>query len=327
MEKQLDLIGIGECLVEFSDIGNGQYQIGYSGDVLNALSAAGRLGLSTGLLSATGDDPFTEGLRHILNVERIDLSHTPVLEGKPNGVYFLSIDAMSLPTFHFLRQNSAAREMFNAQPISSLIEYVRSARALLFSSIPLAVIKDKDKLFELLRAAKGETILAFDLNIRRALWNDLDELVALLGQLAPLIDILFITNEDDTILFGPRHASEALNDYVRRGFRQVVIRRGGLPTLVSSEASSAMREQFEVPVPHVANIIDTTGAGDAFDAGYIAAMLRNHLSYECAAMGNATAAVSLESRGGRAVGLTIDRVEKLYRPLVKWGTFHVPTRR
>ena len=322
MEKKLDLIGIGECLVEFSDIGSGQYQIGYSGDVLNSLSAAGRLGLSTGLLSAIGDDPFTEELRHILNVEHIDLSHAPVLEGKPNGVYFLSIDAMSLPTFHFLRQNSAAREMFNAQPISSLIEYVRSARALLFSSIPLAVIKDRENLFELLRAVKGETILAFDLNIRKALWNDLDELVTLLRQLAPLIDILFITNEDDTILFGPRQASDALNDYVRRGFRQVVIRRGGLPTLVSSDG-----EQFEVPVPHVANIIDTTGAGDAFDAGYIAAMLRNHLSYESAAMGNATAAVSLESRGGRAVGLTIDRVEKLYRPLVKWGTFHVPTRR
>ncbi len=322
MEKKLDLIGIGECLVEFSDIGSGQYQIGYSGDVLNALASAGRLGLSTGLISAIGDDPFTPGLRYILETERIDLTHAPILEGKPNGLYFLSIDAMSLPTFHFLRKNSAAREMFNCQPLSSLIEYVRSARALLFSSIPLAVIKDRDKLFELLRAVKGETILAFDLNIRRVLWNDLNELVVLLDQLAPLIDVLLITNEDDTILFGPRHGAEAIADYTRRGFPQVVLRRGGLPTLVSMDG-----KHFEVPVPHVPNIIDTTGAGDAFDAGYIAAMLRNHPSYECAAMGNATAAVSLESRGGRAVGLTIDRVEKLYRPLVKWGTFHVPVRR
>ncbi len=322
MEKQLDLIGIGECLVEFSDIGSGQYQIGYSGDVLNALSAAGRLGLSTGLLSAIGDDPFVHGLLQILDTEHIDLSHAPVLAGKPNGVYFLSIDAMSLPTFHFLRKYSAAREMFNAQSLPSLIEYVRSARALLFSSIPLAVIKDRDKLFELLRAVKGETILAFDLNIRRVLWDDLNELVALFDQLAPLLDVLFITNEDDTILFGPRHGAEAIADYTRRGFRQVVLRRGGASTLVSMDG-----EHFEVPVPHVPNIIDTTGAGDAFDAGYIAAMLRNHLSYECAAIGNATAAVSLESRGGRAVGLTIERVEKLYRPLVKWGTFHVPTRR
>ncbi len=322
MEKQIDLIGIGECLAEFSDIGSGQYQIGYSGDVLNALSAAGRLGLSTGLISALGNDPFVSGLRHILDLERIDLTHAPILEDKPNGVYFLSIDAMGLPTFHFLRKNSAAREMFNCQSLLSLIEYVRSSRALLFSSIPLAIIKDQDKLFELLRAVKGETILAFDLNIRRALWDDPNELIALLAELAPLIDVLFITNEDDTILFGSRHASEAVADYAARGFRQVVLRRGGLPTLVSSDG-----ESFEVPVPHVANIIDTTGAGDAFDAGYIAAMLRNHPAYECAAMGNATASVSLESRGGRAVGLTIDLVEKRYRPLVKWGTFHVPVRR
>ncbi len=322
MEKQLDLIGIGECLAEFSDIGSDQFQIGYSGDVLNALSAAGRLGLSTGLISAIGDDPFTSGLRQILEEENIDLSHAPVLEGKPNGVYFLSIDAMGLPSFHFLRDNSAAREMFRCQPLASLIEYVKSARALLFSSIPMAVIKDRDKLFELLWAVKGETILAFDLNIRRVLWKDVEELVGLLGLLAPLLDVLFITNEDDTILFGPRTAAEALADYTKRGFKEVVIRRGGLPTLVSSNG-----ESFEVPVPHVANIVDTTGAGDAFDAGYIAAMLRQHLSYECASVGNATAAVSLESRGGRAIGLTIEGVEKLYRPLVKWGTFHVPARR
>ncbi len=322
MEKQLDLIGIGECLAEFSNIGNDQYQIGYSGDVLNALAAAGRLGLSTGLISAIGDDPFTAGLCEILDAEHIDLSHAPILEGKPNGIYFISLDAMGIPSFHFLRKNSAAREMFTCQPLDSLIEYVRSARALLFSSIPLAVIEEREKLFELLRAVKGETILAFDLNIRRVLWNDIGELIGLLDLLAPLLDVLFITNQDDTILFGSRSGAEALADYARRGFRQIVLRRGGLPTLVSSDG-----ENFEVPVPHVTNIIDTTGAGDAFDAGYIAAMLRHHPSYECAAMGNATASASLGSRGGRAIGLTIDLVEKHYRPLVKWGTFHVPARR
>ncbi len=322
MEKQLDLIGIGECLVEFSHLGNGQYQIGFSGDVLNALAAAGRLGLSTGLLSAIGDDPFTQELRDIILDENIDISHAPTLVRMPNGVYFNSADEFGNPSFHFLRKYSAAREMFKAQPLGPLIDYVRSSRALLFSSIPLAVINDREKLFELLYAVKDETILASDLNIRPVLWENLQELLGLLDRLAPLVDVLFVTNEDDEILFGPRTGTAALAEYRQRGFRTVVLRRGGLPTLVSSED-----ENFEVPVPHVANIVDPTGAGDAFDAGYIAAMLRHHLAYECTAMGNATAAASLESRGGRAVGLTIERVEQLYRPLVKWGTFHVPARR
>ncbi len=319
MEKTLDLVGIGECLVEFSDLGDGQYQVGYSGDVLNALAAAGRLGLRTGILTALGDDPFLEGLLEVLQSEGIDRSSVVVLENKPNGVYFIHHDESGIPRFHFLRNNSAARETFVTQELSTVIDYVRSARALLFSSIPLAVMKGREQFFELLRAVKGETILAFDLNVRRRLWDDVRELLAPLDELAPLLDVLFITDEDDSILFGQRPASEAMEDYARRGFRNIIFRRGGAPTLVKDPV-----ESFGVPVPHVANIVDTTGAGDAFNAGFIAAMLRGHASFECAAMGNATAAASLESRGGRATALTVDQVEKLYRPLVKWGTFHVP---
>lgn len=325
MGKTLDLIGIGECLIEFSDSGDGQYQVGYSGDVLNTLAAAGRLGLRTGILTALGDDPFLPGLLEILQEEGIDRSHVPVLEGKPNGIYFIHTDEAGTRRFHFVRNTSAARETFTSQDSSQLIDYARSARALLFSSIPLAVMKGRDKFLELLRAIKGQsstddrTILAFDLNVRRRLWEDVRDLIGPFEELAPLLDVLFVTDEDDEILFGQRPAGEAIEDYARRGFRQIVFRRGGAPTLVKNE-----KESFGVPVPHVTQIVDTTGAGDAFNAGYIAAMLRHHAPFECAAMGNATAAASLESRGGRATSVSIERVEKLYRPLVKWGTFHVP---
>ncbi len=321
MEKQLDLVGIGECLAELSHLGNGNYQLGYSGDILNALAAAGRLGLKTGLITAIGDDPFLVGLKEILDRENIDLSCAPVIKDKPNGVYFVYVNETGGPSFHFLRKNSAACEAFTAQSITELINYARSAKALLFSSIPLAVMHERERIFELLRAIKGETIIAFDLNVRRALWSDLAELISVFSILAPLVDILFVTDEDDAILFGNRSPQDALADYQRRGFKQVVIRRGGAPTLVGADG-----EHFDVPVPRVSNIVDTTGAGDVFNAGYIAAMLRHHPAFECAAMGNAAAAVSVETRGGMASGVTIDKVEKLYRPLVKWGTFHGPAR-
>src|SRR5437868_3407741 len=96
-----DLIGLGECLVEFSMVDNGLYQLGYSGDVLNVLSAAGRLGLRTGLISAVGDDPFTEGLVEVLASESIDLTHCPALPGKANGVYFIHPTEADEREFHF----------------------------------------------------------------------------------------------------------------------------------------------------------------------------------------------------------------------------------
>ena len=321
-DRSIDLVGIGECLAEFSHIGEGNYQLGYSGDVLNALAAAGRLGLTTGLITAMGDDPFQMGLQEILEEEHIDLSHAPVLSGKPNGVYFVYVNESGGPSFHFLRKDSAAREAFVCQPLTDLIAYALSARSLLFSSIPLAVMKEREKIFELLAAIKGKTIIAFDLNVRRVLWSDLQDLILMFSLLAPLVDVLFVTDEDDAILFGVRSMKDAMDYYKQHGFNQIVIRRGGASTLAFADG-----ESFQVPVPRVASIVDTTGAGDVFNAGYIAAMLRGHLPYECAAMGNATAAVSVDTRGGRARGVTIDRVEKLYRPLVKWGTFHGPVRK
>src|SRR5438552_3424220 len=110
MEKTLDLVGIGECLVEFSSAGDNLYQVGFSGDVLNALGAAGHLGLSTGLISALGDDPFTMDLVEILRSENIDLQYSPIFEGRPNGVYFIHLSDAAHPVFHFLRKDSAATE-------------------------------------------------------------------------------------------------------------------------------------------------------------------------------------------------------------------------
>ena len=62
MEKNVDLVGLGECLIEMSEAAEGLFQLGYAGDVLNTLFYASRLGLKTGLLSAIGTDHFTRDL-------------------------------------------------------------------------------------------------------------------------------------------------------------------------------------------------------------------------------------------------------------------------
>ncbi len=321
----MDIIGIGECLVEMSAVGDGLYQLGYSGDILNSLSAAGRLGLTTGLLSALGDDPFTEGLTDVLNSEQIDISHCPVVGHKANGMYFIHPDDIEDHQFHFLRADSAATFAFVAQPLHELVDYVRSAKALLFSSIPLAVMKERERMISLIREAHSSGVkVCFDLNIRTRLWENLDTLRDLLPEIASYINVLFVTNHDDEHLFGSREPAAAVDHYVNLGYREVVFRRGADHTVVGLRDAGKSTAIFDVPVPRVVTVIDPTGAGDAFNAGYIAALLRNHPPYECTAMGNATAACSIEVRGGRGTGISVERVERHYRPLVKWGTFKGP---
>src|SRR5207248_700664 len=127
--------------------------------------------------------------------EQIDLSHAPVLEKKANGVYFIHTDGLEDHQFHFLRKDSAATYAFVSQPLHELVEYVRTARAILFSSIPLAVMKERERMISLIREAHASGIkVCFDLNVRTRLWDDLDELRDLLPEIAPYVDVLFVTN-------------------------------------------------------------------------------------------------------------------------------------
>lgn len=304
--KTLDLVAIGECLVEFAEIDSGLFRQGYSGDVLNTLWMAHSLGLRTGLISSVGDDPFEGGLREILNNASIDQSAAPTVSGKSNGIYFV-LHRGSGKTFHFMRKASAATHMFE-QEHSQIDNVLRRSRFALFSSIPLAFVRDRDAMMTALRACREVTPIAFDINFRRALWPRPEELAIQVQENAALADFLFVSEEDDQALFGERVAERALANYSEMGYRKVIYRRGSQPT-------EAIIDGIRFSVPTIPNcpVLDTTGAGDAFNAGFIASHLHGQSWYDSIAFANATAASVLSTPGGRAIGVTKATIDEFLR--------------
>src|SRR3954467_13512014 len=100
---RLDLISLGECLVEFTRRADGAFGAGYAGDAFNALFYAGRLGLRTGVISALGDDLFPPMIAGGIDGEGIDTSCLLRVDGRRNGIYFIELDAAGEYTFHFWR--------------------------------------------------------------------------------------------------------------------------------------------------------------------------------------------------------------------------------
>jgi 2-dehydro-3-deoxygluconokinase len=290
---EIDLIGIGECLVEFTEQQDGSFIKDYSGDVLNTLSAARRLGASCSLLSTFGQDPFLPGLQEVLSAEKIDFSECPVHPTAPNGVYFV-IREGGRRAFHFLRSGSAARDTLRMRDVEEWVKVASKARALFFSAIPLAVMYDRGHLFELLHRLKGSTTIYFDLNFRSALWTKPEELTELLLQLATVVDHLLVTNDDHYQLTGDGSAPNALEYYRKLGFEAVVFRQGADVTFYQFAGQTVI-------VPTIPNVqcIDPTGAGDAFNAGFIFANERS--PFERVLFANAVAASSLCHAGGRGV--------------------------
>ena len=123
--------------------------------------------------------------------------------------------------------------------------------------------------------------------------------VAFAGRPAPIDRVTTLCNLDEYRgYFGPDGVPPASRDeplVVRRGPEGCeLVHRGGIHILPG----------YAVPV------VDSTGAGDAFDAAFIAARLRGLTPVQACQWGNGAAAIKVQARGTRA-NLSVERIEKL----------------
>jgi 2-dehydro-3-deoxygluconokinase len=282
------------------DVGGcaGLYKSGFAGDVLNTLFYTSRLGMKTGLISSIGTDHFTRDIVSLLQREEIDLEIVPVLKERPNGLYITKLTGDvgvegALRQFSFWRNNSAARETFVRRPLPAIREYSLRATYFHLSAIAVAILKERERLLELLASIASAVTVSFDTNVRPSLWDSLEELKELLPLLARFTQILFVTDTDDRALFGARAFTEAIDTYLAMGFPLVVYRRGALGCEVATRDI-----MFHSPAVEGLHVVDSTGAGDAFNAGFLYAQKNAFSIEDSARMGNAVAACVLESYGG-----------------------------
>jgi 2-dehydro-3-deoxygluconokinase len=311
-EKKLDLVALGEALIEMSRVGETTYSLSCAGDVLNTLFYASRLGLRSGLITATGQDIFEQHLLALFKEEHIEASHVMSLPAKKNGVYFIHLHQDGEPEFHFFRKDSAATETLVRHNLEDLHRYVVSARAFLFSAIGLAVYKERERVASLLMRIKGETRIYFDTNFRASLWEDPKHLRNLIQDLAGFIDVIFVTNTDDRALFGERPREKALEYYRALGIPTVIFREGKAGASCSSgDAIHHVGAVKEITV------VDTTAAGDAFNAGFIAKQLGGASNFEALTYGCATAAQVIQHAGGIVSTFQKTLTEKYFAELME----------
>lgn len=273
----VDLVGIGEVLVELSAdrpgaISRGTtWQTAWAGDVVNTLFYAGRSGLRTGLLTRFGSDPFTSMITGGIASEGIDLSCSDVDPERPNGLYFIMRDQEGERSFHYRRDSSAARRMLDEPPeeLDRMAEYLGRGRMILITGVTLAIIENRDRLYELLtdlRRRSGTTI-AFDPNLRPALWSSPDEMRRTIHRFLPIVDI-FLPSEPDIDLLRDEHRS--IEEFIGLlPIQHILLKRGRRgATLFNQGVEYESEPMVQGPV------IDTTGAGDGLNGRYLAGIIR-----------------------------------------------------
>ena len=261
------IVCCGEGMLELSRQGEG-WALGYGGDTLNTAIHLARLGHDVAYLTALGADPFSDELREKWAAEGIDTSLVLTHPSRQPGLYAITLDPQGERSFSYWRDTSAARELFTLVDAALFRRIVEGCDLFYFSLISAAILSDSGTVSLLIlanrvRDAGGK--VAFDGNYRPRLWDDAQIARQVRDGAIRVADIGLPTLADETALSG-----EATSDAVAAHWQSL----GCAETIVKLGQEGCRLPQGPVLAPEaVVAPVDTSGAGDAFNAGYLSARL------------------------------------------------------
>lgn len=263
---------IGEPLVEFTaspDMPDGFVRRA-GGDTLNTAIYLSRLGGAgqVGYLSCLGDDPHSHWLRKSIAAEGIDLSALAERKGARPGLSFITTDDQGERSFTYWRDQSPFRNHIDDTGVLADLD---RAETLFLSGVALAVLYPGGRanlLQALTRRREQGAQIVFDTNYRPALWPAKASAQQVIREAAGIASVLLPSLDDVAACFGVTAARPAMRFMMTMTDAEIVLTTGGGPVL-HREAGADHFTSHELP-PAVA-ALDTTGAGDSFNAAWLAA--------------------------------------------------------
>lgn len=254
----------GEALIDMIPAPTETGQTGYvphcGGSVFNTAIALGRLGAPTGLLCGISNDLFGQQLTDSLKASYVDMSLL-VRSNKPSTLAFVQIkDGQA--SYTFFDENSAGRMLtFDDMPKVS-----EDVTALYFGGISLACEPCADAYLALVKVNSDTKVIMLDPNIRPAFIDDIAHYKNRLNQMLGVADVVKVSDEDLNWIYpGPQSLVDKLQIVRSMGPKIVILTRG------SKGSTAYFGNDAQVSVAAIAvDAIDTVGAGDTFNAGFLA---------------------------------------------------------
>ena len=311
--KRFDFVSLGETMIRLSTPNyqrlsqTQSFDIQIGGAESNVAVALSRLGFRSAWMSRLPDNVLGHRVTDELHAHGVDTSGVRFAVNERMGTYFIELAVPPRPNrVIYDRAGSAASKMTTADLDHEVIASTRWFHA---TGITPALGANCAQLTRdaVQLAREGGATVSFDVNYRALLWSPQDAGRAL-EPILTLCDLVFVAHRDAMLLFGAvEEAKDAARQLRQRfGCAMLVLTIGEAGAIVQNAYAQHIVEQsFKVP-----QVIDRIGAGDAFDAGFIAAQLLDMPLDASVRYGNALSALKLTMPGDLAL-VTRDELEAL----------------
>lgn len=308
MVCDLILAPVQPCIFDADSSAVEQFTLASGGDALNAAINLGKLGRKVTLAGCVGIDPLGDFL--IASAEKYGV-HTGFVKRSgdcPTSTSVVLVEPSG--ERHFLYHGKANNALRLEDIDLNLLEQSRIVHV--GSAMALEGL-DGDGLHGLFRAAKAKGA-ATTMDVT---WDKTGKWFSKIAAALPFTDIFMPSLEEAKLISG----CEALDDigsfFQKTGVKHLVVKLGKDGCFLTD-----FQETHFVPAFSGMNVVDTTGAGDAFVSGYLTGYLKNWSPKDCAVFGAAAAAISITGYGATACTASYDCVAALAAERYLPGTFH-----
>lgn len=293
----LRVAAVGEGLIELGWSDSDHARVTYGGDTLNTAIYMARL-LGPGAveyLTALGRDEFSERLLAAWAAEGVGVGHVRRLADRLPGLYWVMTDEQGERRFHYWRHESAARSMMSDGGAGEIARALLGRSLVYFSGISLAILPPTARaalLAALDAARRAGALIAFDSNYRPRLWEDGETARRACADALRLADIALVSASDEAELCGDASPSATAERLRAAGVQEVVVKNQAAACIIVCGG-----EHLRGPPPVAVDPVDTTAAGDSFNAAYLCARLEGCAPSEAAARGQELAGIVVRHRG------------------------------
>lgn len=305
-EKKIDVFTIGEVLIDMiSDDYSDSFQCNhytkyFGGSPANIAMNVKRLGADSAIASAVGKDGLGDFLIKHLEDNNIDTSYVSKVDFSTSMVLVTKSTTTPVPIFY-------RGADYNLPFDSKLESALTNTKIMHFSCWPISQKASRATIEKAIEEArKNNVLIGFDPNYHEMIWERDHDGIEYIKSLIGKVDIIKPSEVDAERIFGPDTPENQVKKFADLGAKLVIMTLGKDGAIVTNGTETITFDTLATEV------VDTTGAGDAFWSGFYTGIIKEYSIKESLILGFAVSAYKLKHVGAVVNLPTIEEIKNIF---------------